>query len=114
MRLTIEDRTGLYKPGLLIWKENPSRIHTAVLVCRKQTIRVDLTVKKLSHKLRVYSTSSTCEMSRTMPGDLGKCSSYIRYEVRDNKISCNIYETKTISGDLISEKKTNNNKKGLT
>ena len=52
-------------------------------------------------------------MSRTMPGDLGKCSSYIRYEVRDNKISCNMYETKTISGDLISEKKTNNNEKGF-
>ena len=35
----------------------------------------------------------------------------IGYEIRDNKISCNIYETKTISGDLISEKKTNNKKK---
>ena len=44
-----------------------------------------------------------------MPGDLGKCSSHIRYEVRDDKISCN--KTKTISGDLISETKANNNKK---
>ena len=70
MRPTIGDRTGVYKRGLLTWKENPRRIHTAVLVCRKQT--------KEQKPFR-------------------------------NKNS--IYETKTISGDLIRETKTDHNKK---
>ena len=50
-------------------------------------------------------------MSRTMPGDLVPPIYGTKSAVRDNKISCNIYEPKTISGDLIREKETNNNKK---
>ena len=50
-------------------------------------------------------------MSRTSDRQ-GKCCSYIWYNMLEAKSVVNknsIYETKTISGDLLSEKKTNNN-----
>ena len=74
-----------------------------------------MTVKKLSPKLRVYSTSSTCKMSRTIClATLGNVAPIYgtKYSTTKSVVNNNsIYETKTISGDLMSEKKTNNNKK---
>ena len=55
-------------------------------------------------------------MSRTMPGEQGNAIPIYgkTYSTTKSVVNNSIYETKTISGDLINEKKTNNQKKGLT
>ena len=114
-RLTIGEGAVAYRPGTLPGKEKPTRVRTAVLLYREQSIRVSLTTNKeteatCTQAMSLLSSVRGHARCRALPDEREKCcffgitySTAISAEV--NSIS--ILETKIISKVIRKEKKTN-------